>query len=161
LPIIKSAEILLYQLQKLYWLEAELEQLGICDARLELMGEYKEELDLLESNSEENRSLIENWLNITNTDPSQCKLFNTYKKYDFLGMDAPHVFKVLYKYTVYIETVYEDLSNINQNILLNMLPNETYVDDFISDINAMLTRQKESVKICINICGGASTVFGI
>lgn len=125
------------------------------------MGEYKEELDLLESNSQENRSLIENWLNITNTDPSQSKLFNIDKRYDFVGMDAPHVFKILYKYAIYIDTVYEDMINIDQNILLNMLPNESYVDDFLYDINAMSTRQKKSVETCINISGGASTVFGI
>jgi hypothetical protein len=145
-------------------MEAEFEQLAICDARLELMGEYKDELDILENNSQQNRNLIKNWLNITNTDPSKCKLFNIDKKYDFVGMDAPHVFRVLYKYAIYIKTVYEDINNINnvnKDIILAMLPNETSIDDFSCDIDSMLTRQKESVETCMNICGGASTVFGI
>ncbi|WP_157197288.1 hypothetical protein [Methanohalobium evestigatum] len=161
MPIIKSSEILIYQLQKLYWMEAEFEQLAICDARLELMGEYKDELDILENNSQQNRNLIKNWLNITNTDLSQCKLFNIDKKYDFIGMDAPHVFRVLYKYAIYIKTVYDDINNVNKDIILAMLPNETYIDDFSFDIDSMLTGQKESVETCMNICGGASTVFGI
>ncbi|WP_292486745.1 hypothetical protein [Methanohalobium sp.] len=157
----KSADVLLYQLQKLYWQEAKFEQLAICDARLELMGEYKDELDILESNSQENINLIENWLNLKNIDPSQCKLFNTEKTYNFVGMDAPHIFRVLYKYAIYIKTIYEDVSKVDQNVITYMIPNENYADNFHSDIYDILPRQKESVEICMNICGGASAIFGI
>jgi len=59
MPVIKDKKILASLLQRMYWIESEMEQLGTWEARIEMMEENLEALEVLSHDSDLHGSIVE------------------------------------------------------------------------------------------------------
>jgi len=158
---IKQKEVVVSMLKKMYWVEAEMEQLGTWEARIEMMGEYKNTLDIFQQESDMHRIILEKWMNMLKIEiPTSVPTGLPAKGFDFNGMDAPGMFKELMKYEILARDVYTDIVNANPDALVEMLPDEDSRSEFISDLEGVIKDEMKHVSLCEKMVGGYTTIMG-
>ena len=157
---IKQKEVVVSMLQKMYWIEAEMEQFGTWEARIELMGEYTNTLHILQSDSENHRILLEKWMNLMNIDiPTSTPTGLPTKGFDFNGMDGPGIFKEIMKYEILVRDTYTDIVNAESNVLAELLPDDNDRNGFVSDLESVIKDEIMHAKLCEKIVGGYTTIM--
>ena len=63
---IKDRSVLVALLRRMYWIEAEMEQLGTWEARIQFMGENIEALEQLSHDSDRHWNILQKWLLMAN-----------------------------------------------------------------------------------------------
>ena len=62
MAVIKEKSVLAALLKRMYWIEAEMEQLGTWEARIQFMGENIEALEKLSHDSDKHWNILQKWL---------------------------------------------------------------------------------------------------
>ncbi|MDF1534399.1 MAG: hypothetical protein P1P69_07870 [Methanosarcinaceae archaeon] len=157
---IKQKEVIISMLQKMYWVETEMEQLGTWEARIEMMGECTNTLEILQNDSDVHRIILEKWMNVIKIEIPKCVPTGLPSKgFNFSGMDAPGMFKELMKYEVFARDVYAEITNADQNVLGELLPDETERREFISDLENVIKDEIKHVSLCKKMVGGYTTIM--
>ncbi|MBC7084904.1 MAG: hypothetical protein H5T43_00850 [Methanomethylovorans sp.] len=156
---IQDKAVLEALLRRMYWIEAEMEQLGTWEARIQLMDESIELLQKLSHDSDKHWSILKKWLLIAGisvpmtTPPGlPTKIFN------FNGMAPPRMFHEIMKYEILARDAYIDILNADSAVIEEILPDETDRKEFIEDIKSMIKDEEEHRKICASKAGGFKTI---
>ena len=156
---IQDRSILEALLRRMYWIEAEMEQLGTWEARIQLMGENLESLQRLSHDSDKHWNILRKWLVIADipipvTAPPglPAKIFN------FNGMAPPRIFHEIMKYEILARDAYTDILNAEPAAVEEMFPDEMNRREFIQDIKDLIRDEEEHRKICTRQSGGFKTI---
>lgn len=156
---IQDRSILEALLRRMYWIEAEMEQLGTWEARIQLMGENLESLQRLSHDSDKHWNILRKWLVIADipipvTAPPglPAKIFN------FNGMAPPRIFHEIMKYEILARDAYTDILNAEPAVVEEMFPDEMNRREFIQDIKDLIRDEEEHRKICTRQSGGFKTI---
>ncbi|WP_292487784.1 hypothetical protein [Methanohalobium sp.] len=158
---IKSKNGLIDQIKKNYWMEADMEQLVIWETRIKLKGDEKESLDTLAYESEEHKFLLEKWIEIMNLSiPETRPRGIPEENFDFSNLDSPQMFDVIQNYEIILRDSYTDLRDIDEPVLKKLIPDESYIDDFRSDMGELVSEEQNHINICQSQIGGFKSIYG-
>ncbi|WP_406659685.1 hypothetical protein V7O66_07485 [Methanolobus sp. ZRKC3] len=160
MPAIKNKRILTSLLQKMYWIESEMEQLGIWEARIELMNENIEALETLSHDSDKHWIIIEKWLTKTNIKIPQSRPNGVPEHvFDFDGLAAQDIFSKILKYEVLSMNAYKDVLNTDPTVIEELLPDENDKKDFLRDFKQLIVDEEKHAIICRKQIGGFAKVM--
>lgn len=160
MPVIKDKKILAALMQRMYWLEAEMEQLGTWEARIEMMEENLEALEILSHDSDLHGSIMEKWLIRANIEvPVSMPKGLPKHIFEFEGLSAPEIFRSIDKYEVLAMNAYKDMMNADTDIIKELLPGQTDREEFIKDLERLIRDEEKHSNICKNQVKGFAKVM--
>jgi hypothetical protein len=160
LPVIKDKVTLEKMLQRMYWIEAEMEQLGTWEARIEMMDENVAALETLSHDSDRHGDIMKKWLvkgNIAVPDEAPHGLPKHI--FDFDGVSSHEMFKTIMKYEILAMNAYKDMKNTNPEVLNEVFPDENDVKEFLDDMEQLIKDEEMHAGICKKQVGGYTTVM--
>jgi len=159
-PPINNKQILASQLQRMYWIESEMEQLGTWEARVELMDENIQALEVLSHDSDRHWLTLEKWLTKTNIEVPQSRPKGIPEHtFDFEGLAGPDMFSKILKYEILAENVYKDVKNTEPSIIAELIPDENDRNEFLDDIEQLINDEGKHADICKKQIGGFAKVM--
>ncbi|MBP2031005.1 hypothetical protein J2755_001953 [Methanohalophilus levihalophilus] len=157
---ISNKEALAFRLQKMYWMEAEMEQLGLWEARIELMGEDAEAIELLSADSERHHVILEKWLQKANIEiPTSKPAGLPSKNFDFDGMDSPEMFRNIMKYEILARDTYIEVRK-SREAIKDLFIEESVQSEFIEDMGTLAKEEEQHRRICEERIGGFRKITG-
>jgi hypothetical protein len=160
LPAINNKRILASLLQRMYWIESEMEQLGTWEARIELMDENIQALEILSHDSDRHWITIEKWLDKAHIEIPQSKPNGVPDHaFDFEDMAAPDMFSKINKYEILAMNAYKDMLGTDPNVLEELLPDENERQEFLNDIEKLVHDEEKHSNICKKQIGGFAKVM--
>ena len=158
---IEQKEIFISTIEKMYWIEVEMENLGIWEARIELMEEEKESIDILASDSARHKIALEKWMKAANMEiPTSAPLGLPRKEFDFSGMDNPEMFKEIMKYEILAKNIYKDIIDTSPTVLNQVFPDKKQISEFLTNIEEIIEDEERHENICRQNVGGFQTIIG-
>lgn len=159
MPTIEDRSVLEAFLRRMYWIEAEMEQLGTWEARIQLMGENIEALEKLSHDSDKHWNILRKWLLIADIPvPVTAPLGLPAKIFNFNGMVPPRIFHEIMKYEILARDAYIDILDADPAVIEAMFPDEKNRNEFIQDIKGLIRDEEEHRKICTKQAGGFKTI---
>ncbi|WP_245747893.1 hypothetical protein [Methanolobus profundi] len=147
-------------LQRMYWIEAEMEQLGTWEARIEMMEDNVAALETLSHDSDQHGEIIKKWLIKGNINiPTEAPPGLPKHIFDFDGLASPEMFRIIMKYEILAMNVYKDMSNTDPEIIKELLPEENDASDFLSDMEQLIKDESMHAGICKKQIGGFTKVM--
>ncbi|WP_340818876.1 hypothetical protein [Methanolobus sp. WCC4] len=160
LPVIKDRTTLEKLLQRMYWIEAEMEQLGTWEARIELMDEDVSALETLSHDSDQHGDIIKKWLIKANINiPEEAPHGLPKHIFDFDGMAGPDMFRTIMKYEILAMNVYKDIKKAKPEVIKEILPDENDADEFLNDMEQLIKDEEMHADICKKQTGGFAKVM--
>ncbi len=160
MPAINDKTTLENLLQKMYWIEAEMEQLGTWEARIELMDENIDALEILSHDSDKHWSIIKKWLIRSNTSIPESTPPGLQKQaFDFEDMSAQEMFRTIMKYEILAKNVYEDIKGADPGVIKQLLHSDEDISDFLNDIDQLIKDEEKHASICKRIVGGYQKIM--
>jgi hypothetical protein len=160
LPAIKNKVTLEKTLQRMYWIEAEMEQLGTWEGRIEMMDDNVAALETLSHDSDRHGDIMKKWLIKANiTIPEEAPPGLPKHIFNFDGMANQEMFRSIMKYEILAMNVYKDMKNTNSDIIKELLPNEEDVTDFLTDLEQLIKDEDVHASICKKQIGGFTKVM--
>jgi hypothetical protein len=149
MPVIKEKKVLVSLLQRMYWIESEMEQLGTWEARIEMMDENLEALEVLSHDSDLHGSIVEKWLRKANLEVPQTvpKGLPTHI-FDFDGLSAPEMFGSIQKYEILAMNAYKDIRNAETAVVEELLPDQKDRTEFMQDMDRLIKDEEKHTNIC-------------
>lgn len=160
MPVIKDKVTLEKMLQRMYWIEAEMEQLGTWEARIEMMDENVAALETLSHDSDRHGDIMKKWLikgKISIPDEAPPGLPKHI--FDFDGLASQEMFKSIMKYEVLAMNVYKDMKNTNHEVLKDLFSDEEDVTEFLADMEQLIKDEDMHANICKKQIGGFTKVM--
>ncbi|AFV24819.1 hypothetical protein Mpsy_2616 [Methanolobus psychrophilus R15] len=149
MPIIKDKKILVSLLQRMFWIESEMEQLGTWKARIEMMEENLEALELLSHDSDIHGSIVEKWLKKANLEVPQTVPNGLPPHiFDFDGLSAPEMFGNIQKYEILAMNAYKDIRNTEAAVVEELLPDQEDRTEFMQDMDRLIKDEEKHTNIC-------------
>jgi hypothetical protein len=156
---IMDKDVLVALLRRMYWIEAEMEQLGTWEARIQLMGENIEALEKLSHDSDKHRNILQKWLLIADIPiPVTAPPGLPTKIFNFNGVLPPRMFYEIMKYEILARDAYVDILNADTAVIEDMFPDEINRKEFIQVIKGLIKDEEEHRKICAKQSGGFKTI---
>lgn len=156
---IKDRSVLVALLRRMYWIEAEMEQLGTWEARIQFMGENIEALEQLSHDSDRHWNILQKWLLMANIPiPVTAPPGLPAKIFDFNGMVPPRIFHEIMKYEILARDAYIDIVNADQTVIEELFFDEVNREKFIQDIKGLIRDEEEHRKICAKQSGGFKVI---
>jgi hypothetical protein len=149
MPVIKDKKVLASLLQRMFWIESEMEQLGTWEARIEMMEENLEALEVLSHDSDLHGSIVEKWLKKANLEVPQTapKGLPTHI-FDFDGLSAPEMFGSIQKYEILAMNAYKDIRNAEAAVVEELLPDQKDRAEFMQDMERLIKDEEKHTNIC-------------
>ncbi len=158
---INTKEAFAGYLQKMYWIETQMEQYAIWESRIEMLGDEMEALEVLSHDSEKHGAIVEKWLKTAGISiPSSTPRGLPQKAFDFSGMDSREMFREMMKYEILAHDVYIELSNAKEAMLREVFPDDVLREQFIEDMKRIAKDEEKHTKICKNKVGGFKVIQG-
>lgn len=149
MPAIKDKKILASLMQRMYWLESEMEQLGTWEARIEMMDENLEALEILSHDSDLHGSIVEKWLIKANIEvPKTIPKGLPNHIFDFDGLSAPEMFSSIKKYEILALNAYKDMMNADAAVIEELLPDVNDRAEFTKDLEGLIRDEEKHANIC-------------
>jgi hypothetical protein len=149
MPVIKEKKVLVSLLQRMYWIESEMEQLGTWEARIEMMDENLEALEILSHDSDLHGSIVEKWLVKANIEiPKTVPKGLPTHVFNFEGLSAPEMFISIRKYEVLAMNAYKDMMNAESSVIEELLPDPIDRREFINDLQKLIRDEEKHASIC-------------
>lgn len=153
--MIKEKGVFTALLKRMYWIEAEMEQLGTWEARIQFMGENIEALEKLSHDSDKHWNILQKWLLIADIPiPVTAPPGLPAKIFDFNGMPPERIFHEIMKYEILARDAYVDILNADSTVIEDLFPDEINRKEFIQDIKILIKDEEEHRKICAKQSGG-------
>ncbi|KGK98013.1 hypothetical protein LI82_09710 [Methanococcoides methylutens] len=157
---IKQKEILVLQLQRMYWIETEMEQLAAWEARIELEGQHLEAMETLSHDSDKHALILEKWLKMANTElPESAPRGIPHRVFDFNRTNVYEMFSEIRKYEVLARDTYHGITKADTNVLEEVFPDEENRTEFIKDMKHLVAEEERHKKICDDKIGGFTRVL--
>lgn len=157
---INQKEILALTLQRMYWIETEMEQLVTWEAKIELEGEHREALETLSNDSDKHALILEKWLKIANIDlPKSAPRGIPQKGFDFYRTNVFEMFSEIRKYEIIARDTYHSLVASEPDLLTEVFPDEDNRNDFIKDMKHLVAEEERHKRICDEKIGGFARVL--
>ncbi|MBN2110695.1 MAG: hypothetical protein JW705_06365 [Methanosarcinaceae archaeon] len=155
MPAIENKEVLISLMQKMYWIEAEMEQMNTWEARIEMMDENLEALEILSHDSERHGSIVEKWLRKANIEVPETIPKGLPKHiFDFEGLSSPEIFSRIIKYEILAMNAYKDMLNTDPGIIRALFGNENDRKEFLQDLEQLIKDEEKHTNICKKQIGG-------
>jgi hypothetical protein len=149
MPVIKEKKVLVSLLQRMYWIESEMEQLGTWEARIEMMDENLEALEVLSHDSDLHGSIVEKWLKKANLEvPQTVPKGLPAHIFDFDGLSAPEMFGSIQKYEILAMNAYKDIRNAEAAVVEELLPDQKDRTEFMQDMDRLIKDEEKHTNIC-------------
>ncbi|ABE51146.1 Hypothetical protein Mbur_0129 [Methanococcoides burtonii DSM 6242] len=153
-------EILLLYLQRMYWVETEMEQPLEWEAKIELQGEFRDALEILSSDSDRHAMILEKWMKVLDIElPKEAPRGISKKIFDFKGESYYEIFSEIMKYEIFARDAYETIANTDENLLKEIFPEEDTRKQFLQSMNYLVTEEERHRTICAEKVGGYSTII--
>ncbi|MDK2830656.1 MAG: hypothetical protein PWQ75_408 [Methanolobus sp.] len=160
LPAINDKVTLEKMLQRMYWIEAEMEQLGTWEARIEMMDENVAALETLSHDSDRHGEIMKKWLIKGNIPiPEETPHGLPKHVFDFGGCSTQEMFKTIMKYEILAMNAYKDMKNTNPDVLNQVFSTEDDVNEFLTDIEQLIKDEEMHAGICEKQVGGYTTIM--
>lgn len=160
MPVINNKTTLEKLLQRMYWIEAEMEQLGTWEARLEMMDDSVAALEVLSHDSDRHGDTIKKWLIKGNIIiPETCPPGLPKHIFDFEGMASNEMFERIMKYEILARNAYIDIKNTNSDVIKELLLNEDDQIEFLQDIEQLIKDEEKHANICKDKIGGFAKIM--
>lgn len=157
---ITNKEVLASRLQKMYWMEAEMEQMVLWESRIELMGEDASAIELLSADSERHHIILEKWLQKANIEiPTKVPAGLPIKIFDFEGMESQEMFKNIMKYEILARDTYIEASK-SKDAIKELFPEESVQEEFIEEMEVLAKEEEQHRRICEEKVGGFKKIMG-
>ncbi|WP_244624976.1 hypothetical protein [Methanococcoides vulcani] len=157
---INQKEILVLQLQRMYWIETEMEQLATWEARIELEGQHLEALETLSHDSDNHALILEKWLNMANIElPRTAPRGIPHRMFDFNRTNIYEMFSEIRKYEVLARDMYHNITGADADVLEEVFPDEENSKEFIKDMKHLVAEEERHKKICDEKIGGFTRVL--
>lgn len=158
--MIKDKVTLEKMLQRMYWIEAEMEQLGTWEARIEMMDENVAALETLSHDSDRHGDIMKKWLVKSEISvPEEAPHGLPKHIFDFDGVSSHEMFKTIMKYEILAMNAYKDMKNTNPEVLNEVFPDENDVKEFLADMEQLIKDEEMHAGICKKQVGGYTTVM--
>lgn len=149
MPIIKDKQNLATLMQRMYWVESEMEQMGTWEARIELMDEHFDALEILSHDSDMHGTIMEKWMRKANIDvPVTIPKGLPKHILDFNGLTAPEIFEKIRKYETLALNSYKSMRKTDPSVLEELLPDENDRAEFMKDIERLIRDEEKHTNIC-------------
>jgi hypothetical protein len=160
LPAIKDKITLEKLLQRMYWIESEMEQLGTWEARIEMMDDNIAALEVLSHDSDMHGDIIKKWLTKGNiTVPETAPPGLPKHIFDFEGMSGNEMFEKIMKYEILAKNAYTDMKNTNPDIIKEFFPDEDDQIEFLQDMGQLIKDEEKHANICKDRVGGFAKIM--
>ncbi|MDN5310830.1 MAG: hypothetical protein PWP14_2224 [Methanolobus sp.] len=160
MPAIKDKKILASLMQRMYWIESQMEQLGTWEGRIELMDENLEALEVLSHDSDLHGSIMEKWLIRANIEvPVSIPKGLPSHIFDFAGLSAPEIFKSIDKYEVLAMNAYKDMINADTAVITELFPGQNDREEFMKDLERLIRDEEKHSNICKSQVKGFAKVM--
>ncbi len=160
MPIINNKITLEKLLQKMYWIESEMEQLVTWEGRIELMNENIEALEILSHDSDKHGEIVKKWLIKGNIRvPEQAPSGLPKHIFDFNGLANEEIFNTIMKYEILAMNVYKDMKKTDMEIITELFPDENDSMDFIKDMDKLIKDEEKHANICKKQIGGFAKIM--
>ncbi|WP_242492618.1 hypothetical protein [Methanolobus psychrotolerans] len=147
-------------LQRMYWIETEMEQLGTWEARIEMMEDNVAALEVLSHDSDKHGNIVQKWLIIGDiTVPETAPSGLPKHIFDFEGMTSNEMFERILKYEILAKNAYEDIKNANLDVITELFPNENDQTEFMQDIEQLIKDEEKHANICKSKIGGFAKIM--
>ncbi|MDK2891841.1 hypothetical protein [Methanohalophilus sp.] len=157
---INQKEILALNLQRMYWIETEMEQLATWEAKIELEEEHKEALEILSNDSDKHALILEKWLNIANIElPKRAPRGIPLKVFDFNMTNIFEIFTEIRKYEILARDTYHNIASTEPSVLEETFPDEENRKEFIQDMEHLVAEEERHKRICDEKIGGFRRVM--
>ncbi|WP_406656729.1 hypothetical protein V7O62_12815 [Methanolobus sp. ZRKC2] len=155
MPAIKDREVLISLIQKMYWVESEMEQMNTWEARIEMMDENLEALEVLSHDSDRHGSIVEKWLKKANLEVPETTPKGLPKHiFNFDGLSAPEIFNQIVKYEILAMNAYKDMKNADPDVINVLFENENDRKEFLEDLEQLIKDEEKHTSICKKQIGG-------
>jgi hypothetical protein len=152
---IKDKDVLVALLRRMYWIEAEMEQLVTWEARIQFMGENVEALEHLSHDSDRHWNILQKWIARADIPvPVTVPAGLPVKIFNFNGMAPTRVFHEIMQYEILARDAYIDILNADPEVIKELFPDEMNRNEFIEDIKGLIKDEEEHRKICAKQSGG-------
>ena len=160
MPAIKDKITLEKLLQRMYWIEAEMEQLGTWEARIEMMDDNIAALEVLSHDSDRHGDILKKWIiKGSITVPEAAPPGLPKHIFDFEGMSSNEMFEKIMKYEILAKNAYTDVKNTNMDVIKELFPNEDDQIEFLQDMGQLIKDEEKHANICKNRVGGFAKIM--
>jgi hypothetical protein len=158
---ITEKEVLASKLQKIYWIETEMEHLAVWEARIELGGEETKAIETLSNDSGRHRLTIEGWLKKANIEvPTKTPAGLPVKIMNFEGMNSSEMFRAIMKYEILLRDSYFEITKTDKDVLQSMFPDNKELETFVSEVASLVKQEEQHRRICEKEVGGFKRIRG-
>jgi hypothetical protein len=155
LPAIKDKEVLIALMQKMYWLELQMEQMGTWEGRLEMMDDNLEALEILSHDSDRHGSIVEKWLKKASIQiPESTPKGLPNHILNFEGLSSPEMFSMIVKYEILALNAYKDMKNADPDVIKALFEKEDDLEEFFEDLEQLIRDEEKHASICKKQIGG-------
>ena len=155
MPTIDNKEVLVSLMQKMYWLELQMEQMNTWEARIEMMDENLEALEILSHDSDRHGSIVEKWLTKANIQiPMDTPKGLPRHIFDFEELSSPEIFSKIIKYEILALNAYKDMKNADPDIIKALFEKEDDLEEFFEDLEQLIKDEEKHASICKKQIGG-------
>lgn len=157
-----NRDLVISILQKIYWLEAHMEELLLWETSIESGGTAKQALDTLIMDSEKHKILVEKWFDKLEIKPPVSPPTGFPEKmFDFSGMEVPEMFKHILKYEILAKGLYENLLNLEkEQSLKSLIPDEKDRAEFLILVKDLIEAESRHMEICKGNMGSFRRIMG-
>lgn len=155
-------DVFITTLQKIYWIEVQMEQLALWESMIESDEMAKKTIYKLMHDSEIHKKLLDEWLGKLNIKaPSSKPPGFPEKTFNFNEKHLPEIFKEIMKYELLVKGLYESILGPENEVLLNgFITNESERTKFITVIRGLVSAEKEHADICLTNIGSFRRIMG-
>lgn len=155
-------EAVISTLDKIYWIESQMEQLLLWESMIQSGDTAKESLFTLVQDSETHKNQIEKWLNKLNLKlPTQPPHGFPEKTFDFSGKEVPEMFKEILKFELLVKGLYEYLiSPHGEESLRSLILDDNDRAEFKILILSLIAAETHHSEICKKNIGSFRRVMG-
>lgn len=142
-------EILFLYLQRMYWMETQMEQVLEWEAKLELQGEFSDALDILFSDSDRHAIVLEKWMKKLNIElPKKAPRGISNKIFDFKAESHYEIFSEIMKYEIFARDTYNSIANTEESLLKEIFLEDEVRKQFLEAMNYLASEEEKHRSIC-------------
>lgn len=155
-------EAILSTLDKIYWIESQMEQLMLWESMIQSGEKSKESLFKLVQDSETHKNRLDIWFNKLNIKPPihPPRGFPE-KTFDFTGKEVPEMFKEILKFELLVKGLYEYLASPQgEDSLRSIILDDNDRAEFKLLVLSLIAAETQHSEICKENIGSFRRIMG-
>lgn len=153
-------KLLFLQLQRMYWIETQMEQLIEWEAKIELQWDYSKDLGSLSHDSDRHGLLLETWMEKLGVPlPTEPPKGLPTKLFDFKDSGYQAIFSEIMKFEIFSRDTYNSIAQLDDEILDGIFDKKEDRIEFQHMMSYLVSEEERHREICDKKVGGYSTII--